>query len=631
MFGRLTRGSLAAPLFCIAAVAANQSVFRVGDLPLVVAASLVVAVAAIALMAPDVSTGAPPREPLRWFNAVLGAVIVAPLIVTFAFGINRDFPFSGDHYFHVGQAYRIAFWWLSPPASAVVHVPTLDDVAALLRHPAGLLLSRAALTTAIVAITALVYRRQRCAALGVATIAVVGWGLCEQTIFVRYPAGGYMLVMPFLGPAFLLHNIELAGRVANVLAPLVWLFALRPWLIGRWPDVRVLAFAVAMFWQQDVIYYFDTVYMEPWAVVLCLLAIELLIDRGEEGAPLACLLIGAAATVKEPVIFALPLVWLAGAPWRSASSAVRLTGCAFAAGVPFVLYFLARNSVAEDPAEISRGLHFGLPPGPILPYAQEYVHRLAASFTSASGVLFLVALVLLAVLIVRVPGRRLAIACVGSAGLVLVAFFLAERDSLAWVGYFRFLLLALPFLAAGLLAAAGAVAPRWAAALGIAALLLQTSSAAVAIARAAGPIAGLNFVENYDAPLFFPMKSLIAEARAKGLIATDATIYANAPDTSLRAIPGIPVTYAPVGEPVCECTPQHPAVMLLSIRYANLAAGFSRPDGPASFGPPPDRSPLWRAAADARPACLTRLRSSCAHVLERVEGGEPVAVLGTSR
>jgi hypothetical protein len=54
--------------------------------------------------------------------------------------------------------------------------------------------------------------------------------------------------MPFLGPAYLLRNVELACRLPNVLAPLVWLFVLRPWLIGRWPDLRVLAFAVALFW-----------------------------------------------------------------------------------------------------------------------------------------------------------------------------------------------------------------------------------------------------------------------------------------------------------------------------------------------------------------------------------------------
>jgi hypothetical protein len=168
--------------------------------------------------------------------------------VTFALGVNRDFPFSGDHYFQVGQAYRIAFWWLSAPASAVVRVPTLDDVTGLIRHPAAVLMSRAALAAMLAVFTGLLYRRQRLVALIFAALAILIWGLSEHTIFVRYPAGGYLLDMPFLGPAYLLRNVELACRLPNVLAPLVWLFVLRPWLIGRWPDLRVLAFAVALFW-----------------------------------------------------------------------------------------------------------------------------------------------------------------------------------------------------------------------------------------------------------------------------------------------------------------------------------------------------------------------------------------------
>ena len=166
---------------------------------------------------------------------------------------------------------------------------------------------------------------------------------------------------------------------AAVAAAVIWLFVLRPWLVGRWPDLRVLAFAVAIFWQQDVVYYFDSVYMEPWPLVLCLPVIEVLIDRGEVGAPVACLLIGAAATVKEPAIFALPFVWLAGAPWRGTwSERCRLTGCALAAGVPFVLYFVARGSVAADAVETSRGFALGLPQEPLAQLVHDFAQRLAA-------------------------------------------------------------------------------------------------------------------------------------------------------------------------------------------------------------------------------------------------------------
>lgn len=633
LWKRLSAGNLAAPLFCVAAVAANQAAFRLGSLPFTVAVLLIAVVGAIAIMAPDVVRPAPERDRFGWFNLLFGVVILAPLLTTFALGFNRDFPFSGDHYFHVGQAYRIAFWWLSPPASPVVRVPTLDDVSLLLRQPAGLAMSRAVLAAIVVLATVALYRWQRVAALAFATLAIVVWGLAEHTIFVRYPGAGYLATMPFLGPAVLLHNVELAGRLTNVLAPVLWLFVLRPWLIGRWPDLRVLAFAILLFWQQDVIYFFDSVYMEPWAVIFCVLAIELLIVRGAPGAPVACLLVGAAATVKEPVIFALPLVFLAGAPWRNAwRDFWPLSGCALAAGAPFVLYFVARNSVAADGIEASREFQAGLLPGPLSPYAAEFVHRVTASLLPAGAVLFAVSLLLLVAMIVCWRSRWLVLVCLLTTGMLLVAFFFIDRGSLAWLGSFRFLLLALPFLAAGALAFSEMAAPRWAGVAALVVLLLQIPSVAAAMMRTIGPITGLNFIEHYDAAIFFPMKSLLAEARAKGLLMPGETVRANAPDTSLRVIPGIPVTYTTPGELVCECTPERPATMVLFVRYANLTLPFLWPGAPTGlYAPPPDRERLWRAATAARPACLARLKATCPHVLQRVEGGEPVAALGLGR
>lgn len=631
---QLASGNLAAPLFCVAAVVLNQSVFRLGAMPLAWAALFIAAVAIVAFAVPDIRLGAVPRARLHSLNVLIGCVIVAPLIVTFAIGWNRDFPFSGDHYFQVGQAYRMLFWWLSPPASPIVRVPTLEDVQSLLRHPAGLVLSRVTVLLLLTAASAALYRWHRLAALLFATLAFVGWGLCEQTIFLRYPGGGYFAVMPFLGPAYALHNVELAGRVANVAAPIVWLFALRPWLVGRWPDLRVLLFGVLLFWQQDVIYYFDSVYLEPWSIVFCLLAIEMLIARGSRGAPLACLLIGAAAAVKEPAILVLPLFWFADAPWRrSWNDVFALSGSALAAGAPFVLYFGARNNVAAAvDIEAGRGFHFAVPTGSLTNYAQEFAHRMLAAFSVTGGLLFLAALVILLVMIWRLPSRRLPIACLAGAGAGLVLFFLVDRGSIGWIGYFRFFLPSMPFLAAGALALGYALRRNAALIAGAVALVLQAPGASNSIAKAAGPITGLNFIENYEAAIFFPMKSLLAEARNKGLLASNAAVLASAPDTSMRVIPGIPVNYGPPGTLMCECSQEHPAVMDLFVRYVNLAAPFAnRASANNPYSPPPDRDELWRLGRSERPMCVAKLQQTCGHVLQRIEGGELVAVLGTAK
>lgn len=630
LWTRLPNGNLAAPLFCIAAVAANHSVFRFGAMSSVWPGVLGLSVAFIAVLAPHVQLASGEHTPLKWFNIALGGLIVAPLLVVFALSFGRDFPFSGDQYGHVGQVFRLGFWWLSPLASPVVRTPSADDIRALLHHPAQLVISRAFVMLLIVTATVLIYRRWRLAALAFLTAALVLWGLHEQTVMLRYPGGNYLAALPFLGPAFLLGEADLAGRAANIVAPLVWLFVLRPWLVGRWPDWRIVAVGALVLWHRDVIYYFNSDYLEPWAVIFALLAVEVLIVRGPLGASLACLLVGAAAAVKEPFIVALPFVWLAGAPWRqSLRDALTSVGAGLAAGIPFVIYFMARKDVLAANAEDARNLHFGVPDVPVAEYVHEFLHRAAFAFPGTSAILLIGALALIPFMILRGRSQRWAVLLLGGAGLGVLMLFVVENDSLGWIGYFRFLLPALPFFAVGLFAFGSVHGRRAAIVVAVLALFLQAPGMVSAVAQAAGPVTRYNFTENYDAPIFFPIKELLREARREGWLAGNASVFGMAPDTSLRPVPGLPLVYAPPGQPVCVCSDEHPVVMALFVRYANLNAALAAgPPAGTRFGPPAERYQLWRDTRAERPACLARLRQTCAHVLTRVEDGELVAILG---
>jgi hypothetical protein len=550
------------------------------------------------------------------------------LLIVFALTFGRDFPFSGDHYGHVGQLFRLGFWWLTPPATSLVRLPAPDEVLAILHHPARLIVSRAFAMILITTVTTFVYRRSRLVALGFATVTLVLWGMHEQSEMLRYPGGGYLAALPFLAPAFLLGEPDLAGRAANVAAPIVWLCLLRPWLVGRWPDWRTVCVGAFLFWHKDVIYYFDSVYLEPWAVVFALLAIEVTLERGPRGTPLACLLVGAAATIKEPFVLALPFVWLAGAPWRQPLPAIlRSVGAGIAAGVPFVIYFIARKSVLAEVPGDARNLRFGIPHGDAAVYAHEFLHRVSVAFPIPSMLLLLAALTMMAITIIRDTARRLQVALLACAAAALMLLFVVENDSLAWIGYFRFLLPAIVFLTAGLFAIDD---QGWrVVTIAVLALLLQAPGVVSAVALAAGPATRANFIENYDAPIFFPVKDLLSEARRRGWLEARQTVWANAPDTSLHAIPGLPVAFGPPGELACACTPDRPALLALFVRYANLAAPYvGQQPGRTAFGPPRDRFGLWQSGLAQRGACVVRLRLTCSHVLEHVEDGELVTILG---
>ena len=71
----------------------------------------------------------------------------------------------------------------------------------------------------------------------------------------------------------------------------------------------------------------------------------------------------------------------------------------------------------------------------------------------------------------------------------------------------------LPFLTCGVLALSRSLPARWALALAVVIVLLQAPSAYTALALSVGPATGRNFVEYYDSPLIFPIKSLMAEAQ----------------------------------------------------------------------------------------------------------------------
>ena len=60
------------------------------------------------------------------------------------------------------------------------------------------------------------YRRNCLAALDICLAVSMAWGTFEHSVLYRYPAGAYLLGIPFMAPAYLAGNIELIGRLTSV-------------------------------------------------------------------------------------------------------------------------------------------------------------------------------------------------------------------------------------------------------------------------------------------------------------------------------------------------------------------------------------------------------------------------------
>ena len=263
-------------------------------------------------------------------------------------------------------------------------------------------------------------------------------------------------------------------------------------------------------------------------------------------------------------------------------------------------------------------------------YAGEYIHHLSLSFDWGGRVIAIFALAIIPFLLFSSKLRsRTQLACLAAGGVGIMLFFALDQEGFAAAGEFRFLLYSVPLLSAGMVVLGYVWQPKIVGVVGLAALALQLSGAVFAVERSSGPSSQRNFVENYNAPLVFPLKSLVTEARQKGMLAPNAEVLAN--QIVWGTVPGVEVTFGPFGELYCECTSEHPNVLPLFVRYTNLNAGALQRDRDqaSSFAPYPVLDELWRNQLEARPMCLAKLRKSCAHVLERVEAGETVAALGT--
>lgn len=622
-------------LFLIGALVANHSVFRLGAMPFAWVPALLILTAAVALIVPHLDIPGPDRTPLNRWNILAGLIILFPAFASLILGWNREFPFSGDQSFHVKQIYYMTYWWAQPIGTPSVGIlgRTLgyEDFYQLLAHPARLLWSRAVIVIIILIGTWLCYRRKPALAVAFSAIAFVIWGSFEQSIYLRYPGAGYVLDQLFALPGILSGQVELSGRITNVAAVAVWLFLLRPILLKKWPDLSILPAALFVFWQKDLLYFIDSTYLESWPFVLTFLAVELVVERGRTGVPLACLLVGAAACFKEPFIIAIPLVWLAGIfPWRSFADSFRVSVFAFVGGFPFLFYYFCRKNVPLTDIIIDRTYDYSFEFKTLVSYMAHFFDRMVSNFADLGLIAAVLAIAAIPFMAIRRRGRWFQLICLAAACLELVLFFALDEVSHFWAGYFRFFIPAFAFMSCGLMAAGHFLPRRQVLIVSVAMLALQGHSAYVAVARSAGPGSERNFVEHYESALVFPMKWLLGQARNAGYLPANTVVLANQPDETVRSLPKVDVQFGPLGQLFCSCNDQHPNVMALFVRYTNLSAPYSaRPPVNGEYGPPEPRDTLWRKNIAEAPACLAQMRRTCAHVIERNEGGVLVGAIGT--
>ena len=347
----------------------------------------------------------PPFSPDR--GALIAATaLCAWLVAHLALTFREEFGFSGDEGYHLSatRAFAIYFMRAGP-----------------------------FLLAALAAYAVLKVRGHRYAAtIATAALTASSFALPANPLFGRYPTGFYLIATPLNVLFDVLHSPYpySANHAMNIVSLPAWLFVLRPLVIGRWPDWRVMIVALLVYFNPASLTLMSSPMLEPWAIVFMLLSLEALTfepDRRWIAVPLCAL----AIAFKETMFLLLPTVWLlASVEWRDGRLVLRRESLALgaAAAAPFITYYVVRAELTT-----SRGYVFGgaatLTPARIVEWLSN-----ARAQLGAGG---LVAIAAAAALSIASGPLWIATA----AGIA--AFFLADLISVPWTGYSRFLVYSL--------------------------------------------------------------------------------------------------------------------------------------------------------------------------------------------
>jgi hypothetical protein len=419
----------------------------------------------------------PARDSVRLTmrDAALAAIVSGPVFVYLAMTWAQEFPYGGDQTLHNGAGLEaFAFWWWLPWICAIA------ALVIVIRWP------RSSLPALILL-----------GLIGIATAQVrtfVGW----------YPATLHFLTVPLHALPF---NSSLnPERLLNALSIPAWLLILRPKIVGRTADWMSVAVGVFLFWQKDVVYYFTSGYLEPWAIVLLLTAAEHLVRFESQMIWRPLLLVGAAAMFKEHVIISLPVVATIYFPfrasWRQRLDYVVIVTVAI---FPFLLFFFLRRAFrpVETMMPVARafsGAHMG-----------AFVDRVHLQFGTA---LPLVIVAMLALIVLAF--RHRAFAALLAAAIIDWAFFFSAGMQQHWAGYPRINLVPLAYAAI----AVGFLLERRSRAAAIAVIAALNAIVLLPFfAAATRSDTSRNFIEHVEVPIFFPIRESIERAERAGFIA----------------------------------------------------------------------------------------------------------------
>ena len=242
---------------------------------------------------------------LKLSNLLILLIIILPSV----FFINNvsfgDFNWGGDHRdFVLASLVNNEFWF----SSITSERDTIENLN--VKH---ILFSffkiRIFLLFLLVGITIFLYKKNYGNLANIFLLIIFYiWSSIDIINVEKDPRGSFFISLPFNSIFYFFQlNLMDAIRFTNFISIIFWLLVLRPIIIGEYPNLKILPFALVIYWNPQMIYIVNGGFTEPWSIIFLLLAIELIIKKKYDFAPQAVILIGIGTCFKAPIALLLPV------------------------------------------------------------------------------------------------------------------------------------------------------------------------------------------------------------------------------------------------------------------------------------------------------------------------------------
>ena len=246
-------------------------------------------------------------------NFLIILTIIFPSVYFLSNVSFGDFNWGGDHRDFVLASLANNEFWLSPITSDRNTIENFD----LKNIIFSFYKIRIFLLVAIFSLTVYLYKKKYGNLANILLLIIFYfWSSIDIINVEKDPRGSFFISLPFNSLFYLLKlNLMDAIRFTNFCSIIFWLLILRPIIIGEYPNLRILPFALAIYWNPQMIYIANGGFTEPWSIIFLITAIELVIKKKYDFAPQAIILLGIGTCFKAPIALLIPCFFVYGKPW----------------------------------------------------------------------------------------------------------------------------------------------------------------------------------------------------------------------------------------------------------------------------------------------------------------------------